>query len=158
MYLYMIYPLKHSQVIYIRDDHKWSNRMLRKELRVKGWIKSIGVKKLKKKIAIEIAFVILFFIIATFSGCVEEEGEQHIVRYTQPTIPMSITQNINGNYKVQDVSGDTININGNYNKIMILNVDVSLIRVNGNYNNVYYPKEAIATIKETGSGNVIKAY
>ncbi len=117
----------------------------------------------------EIALVILFVVVAAFSGCIEEEAkavksetpplpEQPIVRYTQTTILMPTTQNINGNYKVQDVSGDTININGNYNEIMILNVDVSLIRVNGNYNTVYYPKEAIPTIKENGSGNVIKTY
>ncbi|CAD7766761.1 MAG: hypothetical protein DNFNHJIP_00161 [Candidatus Argoarchaeum ethanivorans] len=84
--------------------------------------------------------------------------EQPIVTPTQPTIPISTTQNINGNYKVQDVSGGTININGNYNEIKILNVDVSLIRVNGNYNTVYYPKEARPTIKENGFGNEIKTY
>lgn len=54
------------------------------------------------------------------------------IRYRYPL------QNINGNYKVQDVSGDTININDNYNEIKIHNVDVSLIRANGNYNTVYY--------------------
>ncbi len=109
----------------------------------------------------KIVVVVLLAIVVAFSGCIEEEtphlestdtGEVKVI----PPIPT--TQNINGNYKVQDVSGDTININGNYNEIMILNVDVSLIRVNGNYNTVYYPKEAIPTIKENGSGNVIKTY
>ncbi|GEM_PF-6701246 len=84
--------------------------------------------------------------------------EHPIVTPTQPMISVPTTQNINGNYKVQDVSGDTININGNYNEIKILNVDVSLIIVNGNYNTVYYPKEARPTIKENGFGNEIKTY
>lgn len=84
--------------------------------------------------------------------------EQPIVTPTQPTIPIPTTQNINGNYKVQNVSGDTISINGNYNEIRILNADVSLIRVNGNYNTVSYPKEARPTIKENGFGNAIKTY
>jgi hypothetical protein len=197
----------------------------------------VRVKKLKKKVAMEIALVILFVVVAAFSGCIEEEvkvipisgmnqdiiissevpvelivsgmgnvvtipydvnvmeivmsgrdntvylphsakpqveisgmrnevvryetsplPEQPIVRPTQPTISMPATQNINGNYKVQEVSGDTINLNGNYNEIKILNADVSLIRVNGNYNAVYYPKEARPTIKENGSGNEIKTY
>lgn len=84
--------------------------------------------------------------------------EQPTVAPTQPTIPIPTTQNINGNYKVQEVSGDTINMNSNYNEIRILNADVSLIRVNGNYNIVSYSKEARPTIKENGFGNEIKTY
>jgi len=90
-------------------------------------------------------------VVKTFSS-----SEQPIMEPTLTTIPTA--QNINGNYKVQDVSGDTININGNYNEIRILNADVSLIRVNGNDNTVYYPKEARPTIKENGFGNEIKTY
>ncbi|CAD6494212.1 MAG: hypothetical protein LAKADJCE_00666 [Candidatus Argoarchaeum ethanivorans] len=124
---------------------------------------------MKSKIVIRITLAILLVAIVAFSGCIEEQSlpkethiiapelpEQPIMTSVQPTIP--ITQNINGNYKVQDVSGDTININGNYNKIRILNADASLIRVNGNYNTVYYPKEARPVIKENGNGNEIKTY
>ena len=120
---------------------------------------------MKNKIAIEIVLAMLLVVIVAFPGCIEEESpikapeipslpQQPIVTPTQPTT----TQNINGNYKVQDVSGDTININGNYNEIKILNADVSLIRVNGNYNTIYYPKEARPTITENGFGNEIKSY
>lgn len=109
----------------------------------------------------EIVLVVLLAIIVAFSGCVEEEtphlesidtGEVKVIP------PMPTTQNINGNYEVQEVSGVTININGNYNEIKILNADVSLIRVNGNYNTVYYPKEAIPMIRENGNENKIKTY
>ncbi len=124
---------------------------------------------MKNKIAIQIVLAIILVVIVAFSGCIEEQSlpeetptiapelpEQPIMTPAQPTIPT--TQNINGNYKVQDVSGDAININGNYNEIRILNADVSLIRVNGNYNTVYYPKEARPVIKENGNGNEIKTY
>lgn len=119
------------------------------------------VKKLKNKIVMEIVLVVLLVIVVAFSGCIEEEtlhpettdtGEVKVIP------PMPTIQNINGNYKVQEVSGDTININGNYNEIRILNADVSLIRVNGNYNTVYYPKEAIPMIRENGNGNEIETY
>lgn len=120
---------------------------------------------MKNKIALGLVLGILFAVIVAFSGCIEEEKyetsslpEQPIVTPAQPIIPMPTTQNINGNYKVQDVSGATININGNYNEIRILNADVSLIRVNGNYNTVYYPKEARPTIRENGNENEIKTY
>jgi PBP1b-binding outer membrane lipoprotein LpoB len=124
---------------------------------------------MKKKTIAGLITVAVIAAVVMFAGCIEEETptkapeipslpEQPIVTPTQPTIPTPTTQNINGNYKVQDVSGDTININGNYNKIRILNADVSLIRVNGNYNTVYYPKEARPTIKENGFGNEIKTY
>jgi len=83
--------------------------------------------------------------------------------------------NIAGNYKIQDVSGDIINIVGNYNEIKILdgdtititgnyngvtilNRDISLIRVTGNYNTVYYPKDARPMIKEVGNENEIITY
>jgi hypothetical protein len=84
--------------------------------------------------------------------------EQPVVTPAQPTIPMPNTQNINGNYKVQDVPGDIINIVGNYNEIRILNADVSLIRITGNYNTVYYPKEARPAIQEIGNENEITTY
>lgn len=99
-----------------------------------------------------------------FVGCVEIDITptltptpvpiQSIVTPTQqPTI-----QYITGNYKVQDVSGEEIHMTGNYNKINILNADVSLIRITGNYNSVYYPEEAKPVIKEVGTGNMIKTY
>jgi hypothetical protein len=84
--------------------------------------------------------------------------EQPVVAPTQPTIPIPNTQDIVGNYKVQDVSGDIISIVGNYNEIRILNADVSLIRVTGNYNTVYYPKEARPAIQEIGNENEITTY
>ena len=84
--------------------------------------------------------------------------EQPVVAPAQPTIQMPNTQNIVGNYKVQDVSGDIINIVGNYNEIRILNADASLIRITGDYNTVYYPKEARPAIQEIGNENEIKTY
>jgi hypothetical protein len=70
---------------------------------------------MKNKIAIEIVLAILLVVIVAFSGCIKEQSlpeetptiapelpEQPIMTPAQPTIPT--TQNINGNYKVQDVS------------------------------------------------------
>jgi PBP1b-binding outer membrane lipoprotein LpoB len=119
---------------------------------------------MKNKIAMGIVLAILLMVVV-YSGCIEEEPSIKAPELT--TTPATDIEDIeeeiadvyiNGNYKVQDVSGKRININGNYNQIKILNADVSLIRVNGNYNTVYYPKEARPTIKENGNGNAIKSY
>ena len=124
---------------------------------------------MKNKIAMGMPLVILLAVVVAFSGCIEEQSlpeetpmiapelpEQPIMTPAQPTIPT--TQNIVGNYKVQDVSGDIINIVGNYNEIRILNADASLIQITGNYNTVYYPKEARPAIQEIGNENEIKTY
>ena len=117
----------------------------------------------KNWIKICLLSVLLIF---SLSGCIEESNpvsvqpsitttQSPITIQPQATIP--ITQNINGNYKIQDVSGEVINLNGNYNEIRILNSDVSLIRVNGNYNIVYYHNEARPKIIENGIENKIKS-
>ena len=124
---------------------------------------------MENKIAIGIVLATLLVVIVAFSGCIEEYSgyieEETPTKAPEVTTPPATDKEeeieevyINGNYKVQDVSGNTININGNYNEIKILNADVSLIRVNGNYNAVYYPKEARPIIKENGFGNEIKTY
>lgn len=116
----------------------------------------------KNWIKICLLSVLLIF---SLSGCIEESNPVSVQPSITPTqSPITIppqatiptTQNINGNYKIQDVSGDVINLNGNYNEIRILNSDVSLIRVNGNYNIVYYPNEARPKIVENGYENKIK--
>jgi len=121
---------------------------------------------MENKIAIGIVLATLLVVIVAFSGCIEGETPTKAPEVTTPQVTdiEDIEEGeieevyINGNYKVQDVSGNTININGNYNEIKILNADVSLIRVNGNHNAVYYPKEARPIIKENGFGNEIKTY
>ncbi|MCZ7383828.1 MAG: hypothetical protein O8C63_03660 [Candidatus Methanoperedens sp.] len=107
--------------------------------------------KQKTKLQINI-FLIAFLIFSTaISGCIKTPSDSSV-------IPEVSTQNINGDYKVQDISGQIIRINGQYNEIRIINKDVSEIWINGQYNIIYYPKEAHPLIKENGLGNEIKTY
>lgn len=125
-----------------------------------------------EKINIGFLFATIIFILVAFSGCIEINHSDNQARVAAPTsqptygVPSSTQQVmpsvgdvfINGNYKIQDVSGERIHINGNYNEITILNSDVTMIRVNGNYNTVYYPRNSRPIINENGSENRIKSY
>ena len=110
------------------------------------------------------------FLVISISGCTEtssynsaytsDENKELPPTSTDTDEGFSFTQstNINGNYKVQDISGRIIRINGNYNEIKIINKDVSETWINGQYNSVYYPKDASPLIKENGVGNEIQVY
>lgn len=102
----------------------------------------------------------LLLLTIILSGCIETSGNtaSSYNGQTQSGGTDTPVQSITGNYKDQEISGNIVRITGNYNKIKIINTDVSEIWVTGNYNTVYYPKEARPLIKEVGNENVIKTY
>ena len=130
--------------------------------------------KQKTKLQINIFLIAFLFFSIAISGCIKTPIDSSVIPsndYKVSSTPSASspvaqngeaegtevsTQNINGAYKVQDISGKIIHINGQYNEIRIINKDVSEIWINGQYNIIYYPKEAHPLIKENGLGNEIK--
>lgn len=97
------------------------------------------------------------------SGCLETSNRSIISGDDQiPKIPSdnqpSTVRVISGINQAVEISGDTIIVSGNSNKIRIINTNVSKIEVSGLDNIIYYPKDAKPEIINSGLRNEMKTY
>ncbi len=116
--------------------------------------------KQKTKLQINI-FLIVFLIFSTaISGCIKTPSDSSVIPsndYKVSSTPPT-TQVISGVNQVIDISGETIIVGGRFNKVRIINTNISKIIVSGTDNIVFYPTEANPAIVNSGLRNEIKTY